>query len=91
MKCWHEESSMRVNSDIRRLRSFSEGGGLLVFSANPTGETDAVIRYLIAESPLPQIGNPDFMFKFQTESQMMDKAFEFWFAGWHVPSDRSNS
>jgi hypothetical protein len=85
MKYWRDESSIHVNSEIRRLRQFSNGGILLVFSANPLGETDAVIQYLIDNSPLPKIGKPVDKFCFETESPVLSKvSFEFWFAGWPI-------
>ncbi len=88
MKYWREETSSRVNSDIRRLRLFGNGGNLLVFSANPCepkGQTDAAIDYLIGESPTPQIGPPVSCYRFLTKNPR-GMPFEFWFAGWHIPS-----
>jgi hypothetical protein len=91
MKYWHEESSVRVNSDIRRLQSFSDGGNLLVFSANPKDQTDSAIKYLIGEAPLPSFGEPTSCYRFPTENPgKTSTPFEFWFAGWHIPSARGH-
>jgi len=87
MKYWWEGSSARVNSDIRRLRSSADGGGLLVFSANPADPktlTDNAIQYLIDQSPPPKLGQPVDCYRFGTKSPM-GRPSEFWFAGWQIP------
>lgn len=83
MKYWREESPTKVYSDILRLQSFPNGGYLLVFSANPKHLTEENIQII---GNLSGVTGPGHSYRFRTENRKGDDSYEFWFAGWPVPS-----
>jgi hypothetical protein len=87
MKNWRETPTWRMRCEIVRLHSLG-GGFLLVFAANPTNMTDENIRLI---RDLPGIGGSFSCSRFPTEDPKTGKPFEFWFAGWSVPSIPKNS
>jgi hypothetical protein len=84
MKNWREETTTKVYSDIVRLQSFARGGFLLVFSNNPKHLTDENIESI---TTLRGIGGSVSCYRFPTENAKGDASYEFWFAGWPVPSE----
>ena len=86
MESWKDgESLAPVTESIDRLAKNSTGGYLLVFSANPPGQTEGRLRLV---DGLSEIGSRTGEHRFPTKNQQGEDC-EFWVVAWQVAGGRS--
>ncbi len=86
MEHWKEgEPLTRLKQQVEQLAKYSNGAYLLVFSANPCGQTEGNVHLV---DGLAGAENRASVHCFRTKDAKGDD-YEFWIGGWRVPGKRS--
>jgi hypothetical protein len=86
MEKWQEgEPQAPLTEAVDRLAKSSADATLLVFSANPFGQTEEFLRRI---DGLPGVEGRSGVHRFPTKNDK-DEDYEFWVGGWRVASRRS--
>jgi hypothetical protein len=85
LEYWKEgESLTPLTESVDRLAKNSARAYLLVFSANPSGQTEEHLRLI---DGLSGVGDRASAHRFRTKNDKGED-YEFWIGGWHVVSSR---
>ncbi len=82
MDYWREEPLAPLQGDVGRLAKQKANAFLLVFSANPYGETEGKLRLV---DGLPGVERTASVHRFGAQTEKGED-YEFWVGAWRVPS-----